>query len=95
MDKQIKRKMSWWETFVALMKGYCAIAVLVMPIGFLTAGWAAASVLEIVSAIVTTICALKLVSAGLNMGVYSYSLIVEKAFGYKGRLILDIMIAST
>ena len=61
MDKQIKRKMSWWETFVALMKGYCAIAVLVMPIGFLTAGWAAASALEATAAVVTTICVLKLV----------------------------------
>ena len=93
--KQIKRKMTWGETFVALLKGYCAIAILVMPKGFVTGGWAASSILEVASAVVTTICAVKLVSVGLKEGVYSYSLIIEKAFGSKGRLILDIMIAST
>ena len=90
-EKRIKRKMTWGETFVALLKGYCAIAVLVMPKGFVTGGWAASSILEATSAIVTTICAVKLVSVGLKEGVYSYSLIIEKAFGSKGRLILDIM----
>ena len=94
-EKPIKKKMNWCETFIALLKGYCAISILIMPIGFLTGGWAASSILEAASAVVTTICAAKLVSVGLKSGVYSYSLIIEKAFGSKGRVILDIMIAST
>ena len=93
--KPIKRKMSWGETFVALLKGYCAITILVMPKGFQTGGWAAASVFEAVAAVLTIICAVKLISVGLKEGVYSYSLIAEKAFGSKGRAFLDIMIAST
>ena len=35
-EKPIKKKMNWCETFIALLKGYCAISILIMPIGFLT-----------------------------------------------------------
>ena len=40
-------------------------------------------------------CAFKLLEAGLKLKLYSYSLVVEKVLGKKGRVVLDIMIAIT
>ena len=37
---QVKQKMSPKETYVALLKGYCAITILMMPKAFLNGGWA-------------------------------------------------------
>ena len=92
---QVKQKMSPKETYVALLKGYCAITILMMPKAFLNGGWAASAAMQIGSAVITTVCAIKLVQAGLKYKLYSYSLIVEKALGTKGRVALDIMISAT
>ena len=93
--QKMKKKMTPFETYIALLKGYCAISILIMPKAFLNGGWAASMGMELVAAAATTICALKLVQAGLKYKLYSYSLIVEKALGKKGRVVLDIMIAAT
>ena len=95
VDNKIKRKLSPFETYIALLKGYCAIAILIMPKAFVNGGWAASALLEVAAALITTICAAKLVQAGLMLKMYSYSLIVEKALGTKGRVALDFMIAAT
>ena len=92
---KIKRKLSPFETYIALLKGYCAVAILLMPKAFANGGWAASAALEIAAAVITTACAAKLVQAGLMLKLYSYSLIVEKALGTKGRVALDFMIAAT
>lgn len=47
------------------------------------------------SALVSTVCIGKLVDAGLAYNLFSYSLVVEKAFGKKGRLVLDVMVSLT
>ena len=92
---KVKRKLSPFETYIALLKGYCAIAILVMPKAFVNGGWAASALLEVGACVITTVCAAMLVQAGLKLKMYSYSLIVEKALGTKGRVILDFMIAAT
>ena len=53
------------------------------------------SLLILVNGFLTTVCVLKLVGSGLKLGIYSYSLLVEKAFGKTSRIILDVMIAAT
>ena len=93
--KAKKLKMTTWETYEALLKAYCALSMLVMPKAFQNGGWAASGGFQIASATLTTICAFKLVEAGLKLGLYSYSLVVEKVLGWKGRVVLDIMIALT
>lgn len=87
--------LSPFETYIALIKGYSAMTILLLPKAFANGGWLASSVFLIVSGIVTTSCAIKLVEAGLKLEVYSYSLIVEKTFGKVGKVILEIMIALT
>ena len=95
MRKAKKLKMTTFETYIALLKAYCAISVLVMPKAYMNGGWAASSAFQIASAVLTTICAFKLLEAGLKLELYSYSLVVEKVLGKKGRIALDIMIAIT
>ena len=93
--QRMKRKMTPFETYIALLKGYCAIGIFIMPKAFLNGGWAASMIMEVVSAVVTTFCAVQLVKCGLEFKLFSYSLIVEKALGMKGRVVLDIMISVT
>ena len=86
------RKLSPRETYIALLKGFCATAVLMLPITFQNGGIVATPIFIAGSAIVSTICIGKLIDAGLATRLFSYSLIVEKALGKKGRFVLDLMV---
>lgn len=61
------RKMTPKETFVALIKGYTALACLLMPKSFLTGGWAISTAMLLISSVITTICACMLVEIGLKL----------------------------
>ena len=47
------------------------------------------------SAIITTVCVVKLVKVGLKLNTFSYGNVMEQAFGSNGRIILELMIALT
>ena len=53
------------------------------------------SLLLFLSGAISYVCADMLVKAGLKLGIYSYSVVVERTFGARGRLAIDIMIAAT
>ena len=89
------KKLDPSETFIALLKGYAALAYLYMPIAFSTGGWAVSTGMLTLCAVVTGICACKLIDVGLKYDLYSFPLIVEKGLGRKARILLDFMIAST
>ena len=93
--QMVKKKFTPAETYFSLLKGYCAIAILIMPKAFVNGGWAASAALELASCLITTVCAAKLVQAGMQLKMFSYSLIVEKALGKSGRVAVDFMIAAT
>mmetsp|Transcript_12476 Transcript_12476/g.20972 ORF Transcript_12476/g.20972 Transcript_12476/m.20972 type:complete len:105 (+) Transcript_12476:675-989(+) len=95
VEKQVKqvKKMTEFETFLALIKGYCGSVILFCPKAFANGGYFYSSFTLWVSCLFTTVCALKLIECGQRYNCYSYSLIVKKAFGKKGRLMLDLMIA--
>lgn len=88
-------KLSYGETVVAIIKGYCAIVILFVPSAFVNGGWAMSSFLMVGSAAVTTICVLKMVECGMKLGIYSYGGIVETTLGKKAKMLADIMIACT
>jgi len=83
------------ETYVALIKGYCALGILMFPKAFQNGGYVFSPCVEVISAILTTICVTKLVDCGNKFGIYSYSAVVEKAFGRVARSLCDIMICAT
>ena len=89
------QKLSPCETYVALLKGYVSLSLLTMPRAFANGGYIFSPICEFCSAVVTTYCVTKLVSVGLKYGSYSYSGVVQKAFGPRVRRVLDFMIAAT
>lgn len=88
-------KLSPFMTYIAIIKGYCAILILFIPSTYVNGGWAASSILFIFAAWISTLCVIRLIETGLKIGIYSYSDIVERALGRKAKLLSDIMIAAT
>ena len=84
--------MTAFQTYIALVKGYCGACVLFTPKAFANGGYMFSTVALIFSAWFTTICAVKLIKIGQKMDCFSYSEIVKKAFGKRGRSMLDLMI---
>jgi amino acid permease len=89
------QKLSRWGTFIALIKGYSALASLLMPYSFLTGGWAISATMLCCSSVITTICACMLVDAGLKLKIYNYPMVVEKTLGHGGKVALDFFLALT
>lgn len=56
-----EKKLSRFEVYVALVKGYCAILILVLPKAFVTGGYLTTALLVMVSCFVSTLCAALLV----------------------------------
>ena len=88
----IERKMTPFETYIALVKGYCCILILILPKSFANGGYVASSILLIISGLITSAAATMLVESGLKTNIYSYPRLVEKAFGSTGKFLVDIMI---
>lgn len=89
------RKLSLFETYIALIKGYCATVILTLPRAFLNGGYMLSPVLMIVAATLTTLCVKQLVQTGIKYNIYCYSMIVDRILGASGRRILDFMIFCT
>lgn len=86
------KKLNAFETYIALVKGYCAMTIIMMPKAFIMGGWGVSALMLGISAILTTVCVVKLVHSGLHCELYSYSMLAERALGRKGKIALDIMI---
>lgn len=71
------------------------MVVLILPKNFMNGGYIASPLTLIFSSIMTTICALKLVEAGLKVNIYDYSGIGYKALGFKGKFAIDIILMIT
>ena len=88
-------KLSTCETFFALLKGYCAVGIIYAPKAFQNGGFIFSPIVLIISGILSTICAIKLINVGKERKIFNYGLIVERVFGARAKIYLDIMIAST
>jgi Transmembrane amino acid transporter protein len=75
--KEVKKvgKLGPVATFLALIKGYCAIVVLILPKSFVNGGYVFSPIILMASCALTTYCAIKLVQAGLKTRLMNYSLI--------------------
>ena len=85
--------MSPFETYIALIKGYCVLLVLILPKSFANGGYVASGVLLLGSGFFSAASACLLAEAGLQEKIYSYPLLVLKAFGPTGKFAMDIMIS--
>lgn len=76
-----KRKLSAFETYVALIKGYCALMILVLPKSFTTGGYVFSPLCLLASATLQVFAGLKLVQTAQSLGLTSYGLIALKVLG--------------
>jgi len=70
------KKLSPFETYIALVKGYVSLSLLTMPKAFANGGYIFSPICETFTAVLTTYCVSKLVNVGLKLGSYSYSGVV-------------------
>ena len=89
------KKMSNFSTYIALVKGYCGLLVLVIPRQFRRGGLVFAPILMTVSGIVEWYCCMMLVKIANKINIHNYSLIAEKVLGRWARILSDIMIIGT
>lgn len=97
MKQDIKKvgKIGPIKTFFALLKGYCAIVILIIPKAFQNGGYLFSAITLLISCMLTTICTLKLVEAGLVTRFLNYSRITKTALGENAKRLLDVMLMLT
>lgn len=88
-------KLTPFQAYIALIKGYCMLSILLIPKAFANGGWGASGIFLMVSGALSCVTACKLVDVGLATKLYSYPLAVEKVLGKKARIMIEIFIAST
>lgn len=89
------RKIGVWETYFALLKGYCALVIIILPKAFLSGGYLFSAFCIMLSGIITTKCAIKLVDCGLKTKLMCYPSISKLAMGKNFRTLVEVMIALT
>ena len=68
-------------TFIAVIKAYMAINILLLPRSFVNGGFILSPIMLGVSATFECTCAILLSKVALKYGIYDYLALVEKAFG--------------
>ena len=83
------------ETFAAILKGYCAVAILTIPRAFLNGGYIFSPLILLCSAFLSSYTTCHLINSGLRTRVFNYSSIMQLALGKKGKVIADVMLMLT
>ena len=88
-------KLSPFETYVALLKGYCVLSILLAPKAFVNGGWGISTIFILTTGILSLVACRRLVDVGLALEIFSYSLAVKKVLGNTAEVILEIAISLT
>ena len=88
-----EKLLSPFEVYIALVKGYCVILILIIPRAFVTGGYIMTAILLMVSGVISTLCANLLVKAGLQSQLASYSELTGEKLGPKWRIAVDCCIS--
>lgn len=72
-DSDDIKKLSAFDTYIAIIKGYCGPILLFITKAYDNGGWCFSSICMIVSGIFTLVCALKLIKIGKHYRCYCYS----------------------
>ena len=82
-----------FEVYIALVKGYCVILILIIPRAFVTGGFISTALLLLGSGIISTLCASLLVKSGLSAKIHSYSELTGHVLGSKMKVMIDLCIS--
>ena len=94
-QRQKVKKLSPFESYIAVLKGYCVLSILLLPKAFYDGGWLISPSFIVFNGVLSCIACIMLIDTGLAYKIYSYPLIVERVLGKKARLFLEIAIALT
>ena len=93
LAKNPERTLNSFEVYVALVKGYCVVLVLLLPRSFVTGGYLCTAVLVLCAGVISTVSASLLVQSGLQADIHSYSLLTKKVLGDRTKVVVDLIIA--
>ena len=81
-----------FATFVAVLKAYCAINILLLPCSFASGGYLLSPAAMIVACFFEGLCAYKLCKVAVAYGIFNYPNIAYRAIGWKGRALVRLLI---
>ena len=76
--------MGVFETFFAVLKAYCAINVLLLPLSFKNGGYLLSPICMMAACFFETLCAIRLSDVANKYNIWTYPLIVKRALGNGG-----------
>jgi solute carrier family 36 (proton-coupled amino acid transporter) len=88
--KSVVNKLGPVATYLTLMKGFVASAVLYLPKSFVNGGWGFSIMALVASCIITTHCAMLLIQVKEVTKSSSYTAIGLKLYGRVGKALVDL-----
>lgn len=95
LQREKVKKLSPFESYIAILKGYAVVSILFLPKAFVDGGWLTSGIFLCTSGFISCLACTKLVDTGLATKLYSYPLCIEKFLGKKARVFLEAAIALT
>ena len=86
-------KMSKLGAYFALLKAYCAVNVLLLPLSFVNGVYLLSPIAILVACFFETLCAVRLSHVANRYKLFSYPMIALKALGKKGYTTIRILLA--
>ena len=86
------KKLTPWQTYFSLLKGFVCTGILYLPKNFKNGGWAWALVSMVLSFILTLVCMIKLLECKARTPGGRFSDIGMKAMGLKGKYLVDVFL---
>ena len=87
------KKMPPTQTFFAIVKAYCAINVLLLPMSFGEGGYILAPIAMLIALFFQGLSAAQLTSLARKYSIYSYPLIMQRAHGNVGLYVARVCIS--
>ena len=84
------KKLGPATTFLTLLKGFVASAVLYLPKSFVNGGYGFSILALVFSCIVTTYCSMLLLAVQKEIGASSYTEIGQKLYGNVGKAFVNL-----
>ncbi len=86
------KKLTPWQTYFSLLKGFVCTGILYLPKNFKNGGWLWAFVSMVLSFILTLVCMIKLLECKQRTPGGTFSDIGMKAMGNKGKILVDVFL---
>ena len=84
IEDEVPRNMGTFKTYFALLKAYCAINVLLLPLSFKNGGYILSPIMMVIACFFETLCAIRLSAVANKYKIWTYPGIAMRAMGNPG-----------